>query len=265
MASHPGSTDSILRAAREIMRSEGPKALTMARLADATGLSRATLYRRAGGREAILEQLVQEEEFAGDGHALSSIQDRILQGVRQAIHESGSLNFTVEQVAAAAGVGVATVYRRFGDKASLLRAFSEELTPRRSARKLLTHSEADLRTELINFAQNALAFMIEYQDLAGMLLAPDEQTQKVFGHLQFNQNRTLLQLTRYFSDQIERGRLAPADPFDLAAAFSGILIGLTFIKSSHDGTPPGSSAELAPLAVDLFLQGAKGRMQEIPD
>lgn len=51
----------ILRAAREVLRLEGPSAVTMERVAQVAGVSKATLYRRYPHRQALLEALVAQK------------------------------------------------------------------------------------------------------------------------------------------------------------------------------------------------------------
>jgi AcrR family transcriptional regulator len=58
--------------------------------------------------------------------AASRNQDAILQAAAELFARNGVAQVDVRQVAAAAGVGVGTVYRRFGDKANLIAAILGE-------------------------------------------------------------------------------------------------------------------------------------------
>ncbi|MFN4103731.1 MAG: TetR/AcrR family transcriptional regulator [Tepidimonas sp.] len=53
-----GKDRAILRAARSLLKNEGPQALTMERVAQAAGVSKVTLYRRYANRQALLEAVV---------------------------------------------------------------------------------------------------------------------------------------------------------------------------------------------------------------
>ncbi|MEW6693742.1 Nucleoid occlusion factor SlmA [Tepidimonas thermarum] len=53
-----GKDQAILRAARRLLKHEGPQALTMERVAQAAGVSKVTLYRRYPNRQALLEAVV---------------------------------------------------------------------------------------------------------------------------------------------------------------------------------------------------------------
>lgn len=225
-------------------------------LAAETGLSRATLYRRSGGRSALLKRLATEDGVSIDEYERTNIRDRILQAVRQAIKKTHSFQVTIEQVAAEAGVGVATVYRHFGDKESLMQSFAEEVTPRREARELLLHPSGDLAADLTLFATRTIAFAKEFEGFVGLIFFPDEKTRELFGHLQPNPGRTLFLLKSYFETQMALGQLQKADPFDLATTFAGMVIGISIVKSQYSDEPIGDPAVLARKIVETFLNGA---------
>jgi TetR/AcrR family transcriptional repressor of mexJK operon len=54
----PARSSAILNAARRLLRQAGPSAVTMERVAQEAGVSKATLYRRYPNRQALLEVLV---------------------------------------------------------------------------------------------------------------------------------------------------------------------------------------------------------------
>ncbi|MDJ0755458.1 MAG: TetR/AcrR family transcriptional regulator [Ardenticatenaceae bacterium] len=242
----------ILSAARRLLQQR--EDFTMDDLAAETGLSRATLYRRSGGRDALLKRLAREDGLAvGE---LSNIRERILLAVRRTIKKAGSFNVTVDQVAAEAGVGVATIYRHFGVKEELLQSFVEELTPRREAREILLRPGPNVAEDLTRFATQTIAFAKEFQDFIGMVFFPDDKTKELLGHLQPNPDRTLSRLKKYFEVQIARGRLRSADPFDLATTFAGMVLGISIVKSQYTNEPIGEPVDLARKIVDTFLNGA---------
>jgi AcrR family transcriptional regulator len=68
--------------------------------------------------------------------------ERILCSAAQLVDERGVDGFSMDEVAARAGVGKGTLYRRFGDRASLLRALIEE--PERDFQESLIRGEPPL-------------------------------------------------------------------------------------------------------------------------
>src|SRR5262245_62523818 len=122
----------VLKSAARIVSEEGSDSLTMERLARATGLSRATLYRQTGGRDALLDALAAAGADVGDR---TEARARILLGAGEVFGRVGFEAATMEEIATTAKVGVVTIYRQFGDKDGLVAAFLDELAPRRAARE----------------------------------------------------------------------------------------------------------------------------------
>ncbi|MFN9942565.1 MAG: helix-turn-helix domain-containing protein, partial [bacterium] len=95
----------------------------MEALAERSGLSRATGYRRTGGREALVAAL---EARGVDAKPGADARGRILAAARTVFAKTGFESATIEEIAAEASLGAATVYRCFGDKDSLVAAFLDE-------------------------------------------------------------------------------------------------------------------------------------------
>jgi AcrR family transcriptional regulator len=69
-----------------------------------------------------------EQRFVGRAASSAGAQDRIFAAGTRLLEESGPEALTVAAVAAAAGVAVGSVYRRFGDKDRLLAAIQARFT-----------------------------------------------------------------------------------------------------------------------------------------
>src|SRR5262249_14277042 len=110
MARAPARRD-VLKSAARIVSEEGSDSLTMERLARATGLSRATLYRQTGGRDALLDALAAAGADVGDR---TEARARILLGAGEVFGRVGFEAATMEEIATAAKVGGVTVYRQLG-------------------------------------------------------------------------------------------------------------------------------------------------------
>jgi AcrR family transcriptional regulator len=245
----------ILTAARQLLDTNPEAAFTMDELAEASGISRATLYRRFGSRTALLQATAAEHGLDIDELAAPAIRERILEATRQALAQAGSVNFTIEQVAAEAGVGVATIYRHFGNKDSLLKALSDRLHPRRAAMQMLEQASGNLGTDLLRFASDALRFMYEYRDMAPVYFSGDSKIQDIFKTLRGDQNRTIDTLSRYLETQIQAGFIPTyQNAFDLATAFVGMLVGFAFIRASYTDDPL-TPEQAAQTIVRIFLSG----------
>jgi TetR/AcrR family transcriptional repressor of mexJK operon len=251
----PDLDGQILRAAKRLIDTGEKSAFTMDRLATTSGISRATIYRRFKYRTSLLKRLASEHGVQVDELDLDTdIRNRILQATRAVINANGTIDFTVEQVAAGAGVGVATVYRHFGSKENLLQRMAEQFHPRRAAQDLLLHTSDDIAADLRQFAQNVLQFMQSQSNFARLLISGDTRVKQLFGSIRTDQERTLSALTRYLEAQIEAGRLQARDPFDLSTAFMGMLMGFAFVKPTYT-EEKNDPEQVARFIVQLFLSG----------
>jgi AcrR family transcriptional regulator len=249
-------TDRILAAARKLLAANPDAAFTMDQLAEESGISRATLYRRTGSRKALLRHLAVEENIAIEELDAPNMSERILKATRNALGKAGSVNFTIEQIAEEAGIGVATVYRHYGSKAEVLKALSHSFQSKHEAFSLLDKTSGDMETDLRSFTITALEFMYENRDLAPFYFSNNLQIQDIFITLGDDQQRTLSILSSYFENCIQAGHIAAQNTFDLAAAFLGMIIGFAFVKPRHTGKVD-EPQEIAKLVTHLFLDGVR--------
>jgi len=248
----------VIAAARRLLEANPAAAFTMDRLAAESGVSRATLYRRFKSRVALLRQMADQHGLAIEALDTPAVRERILIATRAALAKAGSASFTIEQVAAEAGVGVATVYRHFSNKENLLQALSSQLHPRRAAQQLLEDASGDLDSDLTQFAANALRFMYEHRDMAPVYFSGDAKIRDIFKAMRGDQNRTIDSLSIYLQDRIQAGDIPLQNAFDLATAFVGMLVGFAFIRASYTDeiAPP---EQVAQTIVRLFLDGVHAK------
>jgi AcrR family transcriptional regulator len=246
--------DTILEVA-QALAAEGPGALTMRRLAEQTGLSRATLYRQVGNKAQLLARLAEAE---GREFIAASPRERILHAARRVFGREGIAAATVEQIAQEAGVGVATVYRLFGSKEGLLRVFAEEVVPRAAVRERTMHPTENLTQDLEAIVRVMLAFFYENRDMVRMALLGNEAERRYLQGLRQDTNTTLDYLAAYFHQQMDAGRLkAVARPQDLALALIGMVLAFAVIGPLHYGTAPESIEAIARLIVTLLLENLR--------
>ena len=116
----PPLTPPVLAAAARLVAVQGAEGFTMDELARAAKISRATLYRQARSREAVLDAL--SAAGADVGERIDT-RRRILTAARAVFCSVGFDAATIDEIATEAAVGLATVYRHFGDKDGLVAAF----------------------------------------------------------------------------------------------------------------------------------------------
>lgn len=255
----------ILRAAEALLTSEGP-GFTMEALAQAVGVSRATLYRRVPSREKLAERLRQERAVE-PGMALTREPSRrkILETTRELVGRLGLVALTVEQIADAAGVSPVTIYRTFGDKDALLRTMFAELGPRSEASVLLAELDAPIEDTLTRFVLALFRWRAEQPAFFSMLFFSQGEEGRYVEHLRERQYGTTDRLSRYLAEQAGRGRLRPGNSVDRALGLIGLVLGATLdvrrmlaeppSAGTEASTEPGLREARARAVVELFLHG----------
>ncbi len=221
--------------------------VTIEAIVAATGASRGALYRRFPSRAALLEALRTER-----GRDIAVRPDRrgaILDAVGVLLTTGSLSSLTVEAVAAHAGASPATVYRQFGDRAGLLRAFGEERSPRRLAQTLQTHTT--LRGGLTALATAGLEFFRDYPGLARLLFSSDPEMKALFSLQNQTPTSSRAQLVRFLQARRDAGDPLAGEPEELGAMFFGMVLAMGLLPSA--GVP---APVLAERLVQLFLHGA---------
>lgn len=247
------ATDQHIEQAAVALLQEVGDQFTMADLAARAQLSRATLYRRIGSKEALLQQIAQRAD--ADVLLQPDMRTRMLQAARVVFGREGPAAATMEQIAAEAGIGVATIYRHFGDKMSLIQAFVEELTPRGVVHELALHPTADVTADLLGMAQLIVPYFYENRDLMRLTLAGNTSDQLFTEQIRARSGRTVHKLANYFAAQMAAGRVRTADPQEVALAFMGLIFAFTLIGPTNYQTPITNPSQTAQFVVQLFLNG----------
>jgi AcrR family transcriptional regulator len=251
-------TQQIKQAAIDLLAQIGD-GFTMEQLAAQAGVPRATVYRRVGSKVALLQRLAEEQGITFTPQR--DMRTRIIQAARQIFGQTGLVNATMEQIADAAAVGVATVYRHFGDKEHLVWAVIEELSPRPFVRDLVQPTD-DLATDLLTLTHTLIPFFYEYRDILRIILTANQAERAYIEHLRTGSDRTLDQLATYFADQIAAGRLQTTGaPREVALAFLGLLFAFTVIGPTHYGMPLEQPEAINALIVQIFLHGLARKVQ----
>ncbi|MBK8900982.1 MAG: helix-turn-helix transcriptional regulator [Anaerolineaceae bacterium] len=240
----------VLRAARELVE-ETAVSFTMDQLAAKAGVSRATIYRQLGGKKAILKRLVDE-------HGLDELDQpdapsRILHAARKLFAEEGLLTPTMEQVAAEANVGVATVYRHFSDKFGLIRAFLQASHPYLPLEQ--ADMSGDMRQDLLRLVETMVRFIVENQDMVRLSFSNAREWRDQFSNLRPFQERTLNRVASFLQSQIDAGQLHRCDPQQAATALLGMILSFGLIMPTFYNLPNPEPRETAVFITNLFLDG----------
>ena len=113
------SREAVLAAARVAL--ERDRGASLQDVAGAAGVSRATMYRLFGSREGLLQALELEPD--------PDTRERVLAAAVELVGRDGLGRLSMDEVAAAAGVSRASLYRLFPGKAALFRELLVAYSP----------------------------------------------------------------------------------------------------------------------------------------
>jgi AcrR family transcriptional regulator len=252
--------ENIADAAARLVAQHGPDGFTMDDLAREAGLSRATLYRQAGSREAVLAALSEQGVEVGKR---VDVRDRILAACRAVFTRAGFEAATLEDIAREAGVGPATVYRQFGDKEGLISAFAGHIGPRRAMQEVALHPTGDLRADLERTAATVIRYAAEDLDLLKLAILERMRGGRWAKFLKDSPMRAQTVLTRLLESYAARGALGPEDPRRMAQAFAGMLFAF-FVRPMLEGGPTPDPEETARFVTHVFLDGLASTARRTP-
>ncbi|MCY1078651.1 TetR/AcrR family transcriptional regulator [Archangium lansingense] len=252
--------ENIADAAARLVALHGPDGFTMDDLAREAGLSRATLYRQAGSREAVLAALSEQGVEVGKR---VDVRDRILAACRAVFTRAGFEAATLEDIAREAGVGPATVYRQFGDKAGLISAFAGHIGPRRAMQEVALRPTGDLRADLERAAATVIRYAAEDLDLLKLAILERMRGGPWAELLKDSPVRAQTMLIRLLKSYAASGALGPNDPQRMAQAFAGMLFAF-FARPLLEGGPMPDPEETARFITHVFLDGLASTPRRIP-
>lgn len=254
MSSHNESEieQQVLQAAQTLAE-ETAASFTMDQLAARAGLSRATIYRHTGGKEAILKRLADEHGL--DELHQPDVPSRILQAARKLFGEQGLMTPTMEQIAAEAEVGVATVYRHFGDKTGLLHGFMQAFHPRLPVEQ--EDMTGDLATDLAQLVETMIEFILEHRDMVLLSFSNAREWRDQLMGLRPFQERSLNRVANFLQSQMDTGQLRPIEPQQAASALLGMILSFSLIMPTYYKLPDPEPKETAVFITNLFLNGLK--------
>jgi len=252
--------DTIADAAARLVALHGPDGFTMDDLAREAGLSRATLYRQAGSREAVLAALSEQGVDVGKR---VDVRARILAACRVVFTRAGFEAATLEDVAREAGVGPATVYRQFGDKEGLISAFAGHIGPRRAMQEVALRPTGDPRADLERVAATVIRYAAEDLDLLKLALLERMRGGPWSELLKASPLRAQTMLTRLLESYAASGALGPNDPERMARAFAGMIF--AFLAGPLlEGGPLPEPDETARFITHVFLDGLASTARRTP-
>ncbi|MEM6462372.1 MAG: helix-turn-helix domain-containing protein [Pseudomonadota bacterium] len=246
--------DHIQQAAIELYARHGSD-FTLLQLERATGLSRATLYRRIGSKDALISQMAEQHLIRlDDGRDLDT---RVISAARSVVAEHGFLACTMEQIAGKAGIGIATLYRHFKDKETLLTRIAQ---PERKpvVRRTLEASTPDFERNLRQVVDVALRVGSENRDIAAIVFSSKPAEKRYLGMHQQDAAKAYSRLVRFLQESQQNGLLhANMKADDLAMQLQGLIIQYSVFGPAYLCRPLDVDAD-AQTIVRTFMRVANG-------
>lgn len=239
----------IVAAAQRLRIREGAS-FTLTQLARPAGMSRATLYRRLAA-DTILATEVERIRTEG----ARTPKDEFLRAAILLLSERGLSEFTMDAVAERAGLSVATLYRTFVDRETLVREVLRASLPAEPLRKILSSNDP-MPDVLIRFVDALLHRMQEQPFLLRFLLTRTPNDARELRKFRREEERMSTALITFI--ERHRSEFSAIAPKQLAASLMGQVLGAILFQRSHDGF----GALEARTIVTLFLDGARPRTSQ---
>lgn len=221
--------DSLLEAARALHHVKGAR-MSVSELAERAGVSRATVYQRLGSKADILALMAQE---GGRPDVATDIEGRIFQGLMEIATERGFRAATIDDVATAAGVGPATIYRRYGDKDGLIRSFVASRSPSTATADRLAEASPPA-AHLAALIRGLLDYMSEHHALVRLIHSGSAEDRLYVQGFRDAETSTFARITAFFHAQQVGGTLAAnIPPQDLATHLFGMLYAHTVLSEGR--------------------------------
>ncbi|WP_170304649.1 TetR/AcrR family transcriptional regulator [Croceicoccus estronivorus] len=175
---------------------------------------------------------------------------------------------TVEEIALAAGVGKASVYRMTGDKAGLLDAVMAHaadhmisacgvaLDPARPAREMLTQFAQSYIQAMYRPFAGGLPF---YQVARLMIAAGFERPEVMRDFIAAYRDSGVRPLTAYLQARADAGELGTVDERDAVTFFQMVFYTDQALAYNETAPEPSEIAVMAQYRVDRFLNGCARR------
>jgi AcrR family transcriptional regulator len=239
----------IVAAAQKVRIRQGAS-FTLTQLARPAGMSRATLYRRLAADRALATEV---ERIRTEG--ARTPKDEFLRAATLLLSERGLSELTMDAVAERAGLSVATLYRTFVDRETLVREVLRASLPAEPLRKILSSNDPMIDV-LIRFVDALLHRMHEQPFLLRFLVTRTQSDVRELRKFRRDEERMSTALIAFI--ERHRAEFSSMSPKQLAASLMGQVLGAILFQRSHDGFVLPEARTI----VKLFLDGARHRETE---
>lgn len=249
----------ILNATRQLLKERAQRApaghnLTVAQVAAAAHVSRATVYRHFPSKAALLRAAGAGE---GPGPRGTTPRERILNATLELIAEQGFHATTLGEIAQRAGLSLSGLHWHYRNRDELVADLARYIPLLPALEAEVTHvQEEDLETQLTRLAQVILKLVEEYHGILRFILFEAELYPEVARMAETHTiGRGLPLLTRLFEGHARRGTLRPGPARVRAQAFMGMFVTLALLRPAFAHLLEPDAEATAREYIQILLRG----------
>lgn len=199
--------------------------MSMDQIARRLGMTRMTLYRKAGSREAIVAALASE---GVDLRREPAVRERVVAAVAELLRERPIAEVTLEMVAERANCSLPAIYDQFGGRQGVLRAAFERYSPLVQVERLVAERNLGEEPDLTRdarllygtiFDQVAPRWPMLRAFVAEVMRDPDSEVGQLFR--QWYVPRAMEAMMPWVTRHLERGSFRPLPVPIIVQAFVG--------------------------------------------
>lgn len=221
-------------------------------VATGAGISRATFYRLFGSRANLLEELGVEPDPAA--------RERILDAAGQLLSRQGLAALSMDEVAAAAGVSRASLYRLFPGKAALFSAIVAAFSPLSAIEAVVNARPHDPPEEVMPAVARA-GYQVVTRN-RGLVLAMFTEINRLEPDsrqaVEFLFGRIFTILAGYVMAQMGAGRLRTIHPLVAMIGFAGPLLLFSLARPVLESAAPIELPDPEQAVTEIALNWVRG-------
>lgn len=204
----------------------------------------------------MIEQKVNDVKNA----APEDTRERILMAAREAIARKGKRGATTREIADAAGVNEATLFRHFGNKESLIIAVAKYTCIDLELRDLVASLDGPLDEGLLAIARSITEHLEQRIDIIRWSLVETEYEESVFSQETWRPQTAIRSaIVAFMTAHIERGEIQ-GNPEELASILMGMLFMRVIARPKFPQSRLFQDNDYAlPSIINIFLNGVRSK------
>jgi TetR/AcrR family transcriptional repressor of mexJK operon len=186
--------------------------------------------------------------------------ERIILAARDVIARKGKRGATTREIADAAGVNEATLFRHFGNKEQLIIAVARQACPDMEIRSLIGSLPGPIEEDLYTIARFLNDRLTSMIDFVRWSLVETEYEESIFTKEAWRpQTAVQSAIVDFMAGQVKSGKLV-GNPEDLASVLIGIIFARVVAKGKFPNSRIFNDTDYAiRFFIDVFLNGARSK------